>query len=364
MKQHSIFSLLFIGLFLSIWPLISVAQNSDDVNAIINIGASHFLPGQAVKVDINLNNHSSGLIRSRTQLKIVNQGGMESWSTLLRIPLKANQPFHIPMMVKVPEEEGKYVLRACEEESGDKLCEDIPFDVFKPEKSQKMSKIMVYVPEYETSLKQFVEEQNIKAPSFSWGQCMLCSYRTWQRLKNGDSDVSAEIERALRRNMSVIFLDFGPAEMPDVDQQEIDLPFRISAYFSGEAKPETSFSIISKSKELNYHLQGMESGNWNGFDKVTVPPVRMFLKVKGGTTKHLIQAGTNPYRFPVVSISTGRGHGKVILSQLLTDGRLLNLAGKIQGLKGEFHYDPLTVQLVLNLISMSVDNSLLQGASN
>jgi hypothetical protein len=90
----------------------------------------------------------------------------------------------------------------------------------------------------------------------------------------------------------------------------------------------------------------------------------MFLKVKGGTTKNLIQTGTNPYRFPVVSISIGRGHGKVILSQLLTDGRLLKPNGKIQGLKGEFHYDPLTVQLVLNLISMSVDNSLLQGASN
>jgi hypothetical protein len=278
--------------------------------------------------------------------------------------LKANQAFHIPMMVKVPEADGKYVLRACEDESGEKLCEDVPFDVFQPEKSRKMSKIMVYVPDYEASLKQFVEEWNIKAPSFSWGQCMLCSYRTWQRLKNGDTDVRDEIERALRRNMSVIFLDFGPADMPDVDQQEIDLPFRISAYFSGEAKPESSFSILSKDKELNFHLQNMESGNWNGFDNVTVPPVHMFVKVKGGSKKNLVRTGTNPYRFPVVSVSIGRGRGKVILSQLLTDGRLLKPKERVQGIKGEFHYDPLTVQLVLNLISMSVDNSLLQGASN
>ena len=364
MKRHNLFLFIFLGLLLSACPLRSPAQTPEEVNAIIHVGARHFLPGQMVKTNIHLNNHSSQLIRSRTQLKIVNQGGVETWSTLLRIPLRANQPFHIPMMIKMPDTEGKYVIRACEEESGNKLCEDVPFDVFKPEKSKKMSKIMVYVPDYETALKKFVEEWKINAPSFSWGQCMLCSYRTWQRLKNGDADVTAEIERALRRNMSVIFLDFGPADMPDVDQQEIDLPFRISAYFSGEAKPETRFSIISKDPELNYHLQDMERGNWNGFDHVSVPPVHMFVKVKGGTKKKLIQTGTNPYRFPVVSISTGKGHGKVILSQLLTDGRLLNPGGKIQGLKGEFHYDPLTVQLVLNLISMSVDNSLLQGASN
>lgn len=364
MKHQRFCLLFFLGLFLILRPLSSAAQSSDEVNALLDVSARHFLPGQVIKVDVQLNNHTSRLIKSRTRLQVVNQGGMESWSTLLRIPLKANQPFRIPMMVKAPEAEGKYVLRATADENGAKLSDDIPFDVFQPEKSKKLSKIMVYVPDYEPALKKFVEEWKINAPSFSWGQCMLCSYRTWQRLQNGDADVGAEIERALRRNMSVIFLDFGPATMPDIDQQEIDLPFRISAYFSGKANPETAFTMVSKNQELSYHLQDMESGNWNGFDAVTVPPVRMNVKVKGGSKKNIIQSGTNPYRFPVVSISIGKGRGKVILSQLLTDGRLLKPDEKTPAKKDGLQYDPLTVQLVLNLISMSVDNRLLQGASN
>ncbi|GET34858.1 hypothetical protein PbJCM13498_37210 [Prolixibacter bellariivorans] len=364
MKQQRFFSLAILGLLLILCPFSSAAQSSDEVNALLDVSARHFLPGQVIKVDVQLNNHTSRLIKSRTRLQVVNQGGLESWSTLLRIPLKANQSFRIPMMVKAPEVDGKYILRASADENGAKLSDDIPFDVFQPEKSKKLSKIMVYVPDYEPALKKFVEEWKINAPSFSWGQCMLCSYRTWQRLQNGDTDVRAEVERALRRNMSVIFLDFGPAKMPDIDQTEIDLPFRISTYFSGKANPEKAFSIVSKDQELNYHLQNMESGNWNGFDAVTVPPVRMNVKVKGGSKKNIVQAGKNPYRFPVVSISIGKGRGKVILSQLLTDGRLLKPDGKTPTKKDGLQYDPLTVQLVLNLISMSVDNSLLQGASN
>ena len=364
MKQNRILLLVFIGSLLACSPVKGRAQTADGVNAVLETGARHFMPGQLIRVDVQLNNHTSGTIRNRTRLQVVNTGGLEQWSTLLKIPLQANQQFHIPLMIKAPEIEGKYVLRAKEDESGDKLSEDMPFDVFQPEKSKKLSKIMVYVPDYETDLIKFVDEWNIKAPSFSWGQCMLCSYRTWQRLQNGDTDVSAEIERAIHRNMSVIFLDFGPATMPDVDQQEIDLPFRISAYLSGKAKPETDFSMISKDRELNYHMLNMESGNWNGFGEVTVPPVLMEVKVKGGTKKNLVQTGKNPYRFPVVSISLGKGRGKVILSQLLTDGRLLKPDGTTPARKDSLSYDPLAVQLVLNLISSSVDNSLLQGASN
>ena len=351
-------------MLIGLCPVRIMSQTVDGINAIIETGAQHFLPGQVIKVDVQLNNHTSRLVRSRTRLQVVNQGGLEQWSTLLKIPLQANQPFHVPMLVKAPETDGKYVLRALSDQSGEKLSEDISFDVFQPEKSKKLSKIMVYVPDYEPDLQKFAEQWNIKAPSFSWGQCMLCSYHTWQRLQNGDTDVSADIERALRRNMSVIFLDFGPADMPDVDQQEIDLPFRITATFTGKAQPEKAFALLSKDPQLNYHLQNMESGNWNGFGEVTVPPVRMEVKVRGGSKKNLVQTGKNPFRFPVVSVSIGKGRGKVILSQLLTDGRLLKPEGKVSSGKDVLAYDPLTVQLVLNLISMSVDNSLLQGASN
>lgn len=68
----------------------------------------------------------------------------------------------------------------------------------------------------------------------------------------------------------------------------------------------------------------------------------------------LANAGKNLTRTPLVEIDFGTGKGKMVISQLLTDGRL---SKKVLGQVGEYdiRYDPSTVQLVLNLISHIVE---------
>lgn len=75
MKQQRFFSLAILGLLLILCPFSSAAQSSDEVNALLDVSARHFLPGQVIKVDVQLNNHTSRLIKSRTRLQVVKSGG-------------------------------------------------------------------------------------------------------------------------------------------------------------------------------------------------------------------------------------------------------------------------------------------------
>ena len=63
----------------------------------------------------------------------------------------------------------------------------------------------------------------------------------------------------------------------------------------------------------------------------------------------LVNAGKNLTRTPVVKIDFGEGKGKLIVSQLLTSGRLHRQFGDA-GLYG-IRYDEATVQMVLNMMN-------------
>ena len=54
-------------------------------------------------------------------------------------------------------------------------------------------------------------------------------------------------------------------------------------------------------------------------------------------------------RTPVVLVDFGQSHGSVIISQLITEGRLVQKEGEID-LYGK-RYDPVAVQFVLNLLN-------------
>ncbi len=66
----------------------------------------------------------------------------------------------------------------------------------------------------------------------------------------------------------------------------------------------------------------------------------------------LVVAGKNLTRMPVVAVDFGAGKGKMIVSQLLTKGRLAQGFGD-EGLYG-IRYDASAVQLMLNILSYSI----------
>jgi hypothetical protein len=74
----------------------------------------------------------------------------------------------------------------------------------------------------------------------------------------------------------------------------------------------------------------------------------------------LAEAGKNLSRTPVVRLSFGTGSGNLIVSQLLTAGRLLpDHAESGPGVYG-LRYDPVAVQFVLNMLAASLDANELQ----
>ena len=66
----------------------------------------------------------------------------------------------------------------------------------------------------------------------------------------------------------------------------------------------------------------------------------------------LADAGKNLTRTPVVLIDFGKDKGKLVISQLLTAGRLSENYGT-DGLYG-VRYDETAVQVVLNMLSLSI----------
>jgi hypothetical protein len=86
----------------------------------------------------------------------------------------------------------------------------------------------------------------------------------------------------------------------------------------------------------------------------------MKITTSGGTLQNLVKAGVNPYRFPVVAIHGEKGKGSIVLSMLRTKGRLDEHSLVDINTSDELLYDPLAVQFVMNLISMSIDEKLLK----
>ena len=73
------------------------------------------------------------------------------------------------------------------------------------------------------------------------------------------------------------------------------------------------------------------------------------------TLTPLANAGKGLSRIPVVKLTFGEGSGSVVISQLLTAGRLAN--DPLNSPQEVYHlrYDPIAVQFVLNMLSVSVD---------
>jgi hypothetical protein len=219
---------------------------------------------------------------------------------------------------------------------------------------------MVHTPDSEAGLTAFLKIWGIKAPMLSWAQVLLCGRTTWMRYVNGDQEITQLVSRALRREMSVIFLDFGPTGIPETAQSKIALPFGITANFIPVKFQESDFKLKSTYPELVYNLQSGQIRRWNGNNGIIVPETELRFEGKGVKISAYASATENSDRFPLVELIPINGKGKLYISQLITDGRL-DEAIQPAHYKPEIRaYDPVAVQFLLNLISASVGNNLLK----
>ena len=219
---------------------------------------------------------------------------------------------------------------------------------------------MVHTPDSEVALNTFLKTWGIKAPNFSWGQVVLLGKKSLKACIEKDEEINQLIDRALKREMSVIFIDFStdPGHLAK-STYKLELPFNLSVLAIKKGN-EQRFCLKADNKELNFNFSNKILGNLNGYYGVSVPESDLKFEGKNIKINALVTTGTNPYRYPVVELVPDYGKGKVYLCQLLLEDRIDESVRPLRNHPELPAYDPVAVQLLLNLISASVGNNLLK----
>jgi|GEM_PF-935650 len=322
----------------------------------------NYLPGSTLRVGITFKNLSSRTIAISQDLMVLDTIGAKVWKTVINLELELNQSVTIPLMVPVPKSQGRFKLTAGQNIVGrGETNLSFEFLVVQPVKSDRLSKIMVHTPDSEVFLNTFLKTWSIKAPTISWGQVLLLGKKSWASYAGGDREMAQLIDRALKREMSVIFIDFGSNAVDSLGNlPKYGLPFNVTVSLTKASSPEQKFEIKPVNKELIHNLTNTTIDKLNGYYGVSVPATDMKFEGKNVKINALVTTGTNPFRFPVVELVPATEKGKVYLCQLLTDGRL-DESVKPQRNHSELPaYDPVAVQFLLNLISASVGDNLLK----
>jgi len=168
------------------------------------------------------------------------------------------------------------------------------------------------------------------------------------------------VDRALKREMSVIFLDFGQEEVKEENFTKMLLPYEVSVSFIKAKGPEQSFVLKSGYKELTFGFTTSVMNPWNGYYGISVPATDLMFEGKGAKINAYATSGENPYRFPLVELVPKDGKGKLYLCQVITHGRLDESVKPPRNQPELPAYDPMAVQFLLNLISATVGDNLLK----
>ncbi len=336
------------------------AQKRERVQLNFQLTDLNYLPGSQFPMEVAFANKSDKSVALSVQGEIRSEDGKLIWDNQLNFELQALQEFKIPLRIPVPQTEGDYSLSFISSEA--LLTEPVPvvtFRVIQPKKSERLKKILVTVPEEEHALHEFIEQWELEAPSISWGQVVLCGRQTWQRFSNGEKETIQLLDRALKRGMSVIFLDFGPGKIDQGEAPVVRLPWGAKAEFHPLSAPGTGFTIVNKDKELSYNLADSTVLSLNGYLGQSYPSLSYTIQSKGLSVNHWIAVSDSTH-FPVTELKPVNNPGRLILCQLTTEGRLEKTTAN-QRIRPDLPaYDPLAVQIILNLISASVGEEMMR----
>jgi hypothetical protein len=357
-----------IILLLSIFLIITGGSNwavgnvsPEGKKFLVTFGGSYhnYLPETTMRMDVIFKSDATDSLKVSQELVVLDSSGVKIWKTVINLELGPGGNMTVPLLVPVPKVMGTFKLTLANnlENKGENVP-SFEFNVVQPKKSTRLSKLLVFAPDEEVELVKFLKTWGIKAPEVSWGQVLLFGKKGWTRFAAGDQEVTQMVDRALKREMSVIFLDFSIGDENKLTS--ILLPYGVSVSFIKAKGPEQSFVLKSDYKELTYDFTTNLMKFWNGYFGVVVPATDLRFEGKGVNINAYASAGENPYRFPLVELIPKSGKGKIYLSQIITDGRLDESVKAPRNKPGLPAYDPMAAQFLLNLISASVGDNLLK----
>ena len=364
------FTLRIVLLFVLIFPFTGISGSAAGVlpstegkKYHITFGESYhnYLPGSIIRIRVIFKNNSSENLKVSQNLIVVDSIGVNVWKTMINLEILPNGNVSIPLLVPAPKFSGIFKLTSANSQEGRKESNHtFGFTVIQPMKSSRLSKILVHSPDCEEGLNKFLKTWDLSAPTITWGQVLLCGKKSLVRFINGDHEITQLVDRALKREMSVIFLDFGQYNTDKSNFMKVLLPFDVLVSFIKTGAPRQSFVLLPDNKELTFGFRTNIMNIWNGLHGVNVPATGLKFEGKGVKINAFATAGNNPYRYPVIELIPENDKGKIYLSQIITDGRL-DESIKPSRNHPEFPaYDPMAVQFLLNLISATVGDNLLK----
>jgi len=344
----------------STWAASPLASGEED-KCLITFGDSYhnYLPESTMRMGVAFKNNGTDSLKVSQELIVIDSLGVKVWKTVINLELLPKGSMTVPLLIPVPKVTGTFKLTLTDkpENRGEKVP-IFEFNVIQPKKSARLSKLLVFAPDEEVELNKFLKTWGIKAPEASWGQVLLFGKKSWTRFATGDPEISQMVDRALKREMSVIILDFSSGNENELTN--ILLPYNVSVRFIKAKEPEQNFTLKSDYKELTYDFTSYLMKFWNGYFGISVPATDLRFEGKGVNINAYAIAGENPYRFPLVELIPKTGKGKLYLSQIITEGRLDESVKPPRNKPGLPAYDPMAVQFLLNLISATVGDNLLK----
>jgi beta-galactosidase len=448
-----------------VWEALAATFSPQSVS--IELWDRNFEPGQDLLLPLYLFNDLGTGARLMVALTLESENG----SVLLTKNIASEVPAYGKKItyvdLKMPSDTGNYMVKAELVNSPPALKYPVvsqwDFRVYKTSVPDNLKGIRAGIPEYETELKQFLNNSGINTVCLGdlSADILITSLATWKRLSEGDNTLSNMLQDALRSGKSVVMLDVGdrmlgqgyPEKAGDLGPLQgvvrltaprvnsYDLFEGISLEFTETAEPESHLHPGELNRDLWDNLPDRYTWLWNGYRGGLIVPAadmefsglsrQAFVSqwvarganennmVKGpcyayelqgfygfsakpddsevqkilkDRIDHLIQdapalaaainpripveitdlhqgylnacngiadtfiplasCGKNLTRKPVVLVGFGQGRGRLLVSQLLTSGRLAGHSGE-EGLYG-IRYDVVAAQFVLNMMSLSL----------
>jgi hypothetical protein len=245
----------------------------------------------------------------------------------------------------------------------------------------RLNGVTVGAPEGEVELRAFLGRNGLRAAAIDdpAARVIVTSRETWESLTAGNGPTAA-LEKALAAGRTIVMLDLGPTPLGQGYGEDLgplqsapkprpssaltlDL-LGVSLSFREVAEPESHLQPAGDDRRLWEGMDVDATWMWNGLRGGLVVPASAMEVIQADpagvasrlalTVETLATCGRNLTRTPVLRARFAERPGSVILSQLLTAGRLAPGFGQ-PGLYG-IRYDPAAAQFVLNMLAFGVSD--------
>ncbi len=366
-----------------VWDALTAAWSSQSVS--LDVWDRNYLPGQRVELPLFFLNDTNKTARLNATVRIMSLHDPHQLISLKTAVQQVPPHAHVRTTVNLvlPLKKGEWRFEA-------ELKNPVPgvshpilsswnFRTLSPVAPPQIGGIAVGVPEHETELHTFLLQNGMRPVHVEdrSARLILTSSKSWE-LMTRTPELRRLLGEAVNRGTSVVLLDIGPRDLGQGYRKgdlgplesapklspgaaspiENELFSGIKIKFTPLPEPESHVQPGPGDASLWNGLPVAATWLWNGLRGGLIAPAAN-MQVSGlgndaqaGDVIPLSACGRGLTRTDIVEMMLGTGKGNVILSQVLTAGRLVR--GTSEAGQYGIRYDPAAEQFVLNMLAKAI----------